>query len=506
MKRFPWNPALILTLLTLTGNSLAGEPGAPSEPDFGGLLRRIETLQEEGQLAEADSLVGRIIESRADEFDSPQRRQLEYELDRSRRIRRDYPLTESALLESLSQGIRGFTGEDFQRWKAAGYFDFKVIDGQARYFESSRSNLFFRYPEISARRVTPRAAKPQRERLAHARQVIKGYLPAGQFLGEPYPQRVRMTITVEGNAVKQGEMIRCWMPYPGQFSAQTGVRLLESTPKVKWIGRGDYPMRSLYFEQKSKGAKPTVFTAEYTFTGYSRYQPIDVSVVGDTSQEAFCQFDYFTREQAPHVVFDEEIRRLAKTIADGETNPYMRARRYYDWISRNTKYSYAREYSTLRNISRYVLEHGYGDCGQHALLLITLCRAGGIPARWQSGWTVSPHKVGMHDWTEIHIEPYGWLPVDPDYAVSIVHEYQALSAEEKAELIDFYFGGIDAYRLIINREHGYPLYPAKKFHRSDDVDFQRGEVETETGNVYYDQFRYKLERLPSGEEGRGAGN
>ena len=43
-------------------------------------------------------------------------------------------------------------------------------------------------------------------------------------------------------------------------------------------------------------------------------------------------------------------------------------------------------------------------------------------------------------------------------------------------------------------DHGQPLEPAKRSPRSDDVDFQRGEVEwgTPARNVYYDGFSYSL--------------
>ena len=484
----------LLALVLLFWPARSAPAGDPSKPlDFADAMRRIESLQESGELGRADALVGELLENGADRLTARQRRQLDDEPERSRRIGNDYPLDEEALMESLSSGIEDFTVEDFRRWESAGYFDFKVIDGRKRYFESSRSNLFFRYPEISARRTKPRSTRGEQRRLAHVREVKRGHEQDGQFLGAPHRHRLRMAITVKPDVVPEGETIRCWMPYPQQFSAQGGVRLLSSSPPVNGIGREDYPMRSLYFEQPSRGAKPTVFEAEYLHTSYARYRPIDPSLAGATATENWPHYDYFTREQPPHVVFDEPVRRLAEEIAGGQTNPYLRARRYYDWISRNTKYSYAREYSTLRNISRYVLEHRYGDCGQHALLFICLCRAGGVPARWQSGWTIWPGRSGLHDWAEIFVEPYGWLPVDVDYAVHVVHEYESLSADEKRELVDFYFGGIDAHRLIINREHGYPLYPPKRFTRSDDVDFQRGELETDRGNLYFDRFDYKLE-------------
>ncbi len=37
------------------------------------------------------------------------------------------------------------------------------------------------------------------------------------------------------------------------------------------------------------------------------------------------------------------------------------------------------------------------------------------------------------------------------------------------------------------------LFPAKTYPRSETVDFQRGEVEWEGGNVYFPQWSYDME-------------
>jgi hypothetical protein len=47
--------------------------------------------------------------------------------------------------------------------------------------------------------------------------------------------------------------------------------------------------------------------------------------------------------------------------------------------------------------------------------------------------------------------------------------------------------------LIVNDDIGAPLIPAKKFFRSEPWDFQRGELEWQGGNLYFDQWRYKME-------------
>ncbi|MNT84866.1 hypothetical protein D3C72_2249560 [compost metagenome] len=60
-------------------------------------------------------------------------------------------------------------------------------------------------------------------------------------------------------------------------------------------------------------------------------------------------------------------------------------------------------------------------------------------------------------------------------------------------LRDFYFGGLDAYRIAFNDDIGQPLVPAKRHPRSDTVDSQRGEVEWDGGNLYFDQWNYDFQ-------------
>ena len=98
----------------------------------------------------------------------------------------------------------------------------------------------------------------------------------------------------------------------------------------------------------------------------------------------------FTSE-APHVVFTPEMRALSdRDRRPGDRIRISRRRSFTIGLPRHIKYSYAIEYSTIRNISEYCRSSGYGDCGQEALLFITLCRLNGIPARWQSGWNTFP--------------------------------------------------------------------------------------------------------------------
>jgi transglutaminase-like putative cysteine protease len=116
----------------------------------------------------------------------------------------------------------------------------------------------------------------------------------------------------------------------------------------------------------------------------------------------------------------------------------------------------------------------------------------GIPARWQSGWATIPGGKTIHDWCEIHLAPYGWMPVDPYMGIWATRYARSLTESEKSEIRDFYFGGLDQWRMSANRDHCQSLTPPKRSMRSDTVDFQRGELEWGTNNIYFDQYDYEL--------------
>ncbi len=58
-----------------------------------------------------------------------------------------------------------------------------------------------------------------------------------------------------------------------------------------------------------------------------------------------------------------------------------------------------------------ILRDREGDCSEHALLFVALCRTAGIPARRCSGYVCIGSVWGSHSWAEIYVG--GWLSADP---------------------------------------------------------------------------------------------
>ena len=122
---------------------------------------------------------------------------------------------------------------------------------------------------------------------------------------------------------------------------------------------------------------------------------------------------------------------------------------------------------------------------------MTLLRLNGIPSRWQSGMVYSDTDYdNLHDWGWLYLAPFGWLPMDVTTG--------ELASDDPA-LRGFYLGSLDAYRIAFNDDFSTALVPPKRHFRSETVDSQRGEVEWEGGNLYYDQwdYRFKAKVLPA---------
>ncbi|MGI8965909.1 MAG: transglutaminase-like domain-containing protein, partial [Limisphaerales bacterium] len=442
-------------------------------------LARAAALRDQGDFKRAAAL----LKSDGEKFYGTEQKQIAYQTDLLERTRQDYSLTQEELFQGLNKSLRNLTKEEFAKWIHEGRFDSRPIDGVRYFTGTSVSNLYFRHPELNARRRDPKNdAAHQKAVLENCRAIKTAAQKENKSYVWPHHFKATMTVTADPKAAPAGEMIRAWLPVPRQYPFQTDFKMVSSSSPVKYLADETSPIRSAYFEQTARKGQPTEFQISYEYTT----RGIHFDLASKTNSPVATKTEnvnQFTQE-APHVVFTEKIKNLAQQLAGDETDKTAQAKKFYDWIAGHIKYSFAREYSTLTNISDYCYSNGYGDCGQEALLFITLCRSQGIPARWQTGWFTFPNAKSIHDWTEIYLAGQGWVPVDPYMGIFAMRYATSLSENERREVRDFYFGGLDQYRMIANSDHNQTLQPPKKTWRSDDVDFQRGELESRETNIY----------------------
>jgi hypothetical protein len=413
---------------------------------------------------------------------SATRTALEFQRERMRRILLDFTLSEDDVKARVRQQIPDLSDEEFANWNAAGLFEHQVIDGRTLYFQRSPSNLYRLSAQARARRKvqTPLVDGPMESANAHHREVRDAALKQQRSSVAPRHLRVTQTISVHADAVPAGENVRAWIPYPRALPGQQeDLRLVGSEPARHQVAPESTLQRTVFLQKRAAAGKPTVFSITYELTVYAQYHAVDADkVVAPTITPALAPF---VAERPPHIVFSEPLRIFSRQIVGAEKNPWRIAQKLFAAVDQ-VPWAGAREYSTITNISDYALHAGHADCGQQTLLLMTLLRLNGIPSRWQSGMVYSEGTYNnLHDWGWLYIAPYGWMPMDVTFG--------RLDSPDPG-IADFYLGGLDAYRIAFNDDFSRDLVPAKKFFRSETVDLQRGEAESDSGNLYFNQWDY----------------
>jgi len=447
-------------------------------------LEQVQKLVDAGQFKSAEGQITRSLAQTS--LSSADREALTFERERMRRIRLDFSLTADDAQSRLRRQIPDLTPAEFAAWDAAGLLEHQVIDGQTLYFNRAPSNLF-RLSEAAVKRrsstTPPWTDGPMEAANAHHREVRDQALKTGKAGVAPRKVRVTYSLTVNADAVPGGETTRAWLPFPRVLPGQQeNVRLIGSSPAKHVIAPESALQRTVYMEKLADAGKPTMFSITYELTVFGQYHLIDAAKIRPAARTP--QLAPHLAERAPHIVFTPAIREFSRKVVGTETNPFLIAQKLFAAVDR-IPWAGAREYSTISNISDYTLHAGHGDCGQQTLLLMTLLRLNGIPTRWQSGWVYSEGAYdNMHDWAQLYLPPYGWVPMDVTFG---------RLASGDPQIDAFYLGGLDAYRIAFNDEFSQPFEPAKQHARSDTVDSQRGEVEWRGGNLYFDQWDYKFE-------------
>ena len=272
--------------------------------------------------------------------------------------------------------------------------------------------------------------------------------------------------------------VRAWLPIPAECLAQSEIELQSFTEQPGRIADANAPQRTVCWEADLTENRR--FGVQYRYKTTAVYaDPLDFVPASE-------QPTFDTEEQAPHIVFTPYLRALAAQLTEGITDPAEKAKRIYDYVTLNVRYHYQPAYFVQDCLPDRCARNRRGDCGIMALTFITLCRLVGIPARWQSGLSVSPTGVGCHDWAMFYIAPKGWMYADCSFGASMARQ-----GEE--ELRRHYFGSLDTGRMVANRAFEAPFDPPMYGFRSDPYDNQSGECEVDGVGLYGDALDTRKE-------------
>lgn len=363
------------------------------------------------------------------------------------KIQEKYPLCRAENLEH----IINLGNADYIRRNGDRYFESSalsnVLDCNARYLQSLESGV---EPEAKFNKLRHENLRIMREKGYRAVRI-----------------RVQEHIKPRSFAGRTGSLIRVHLPYPAITPEQSGIVVNSSSHPV-YISES--AQRTACIETPYKAGDDYKIDFSYTLK-VPYFEP-------DPSAVSISQPKFYLGEQWPQIRFTPLILETAKELKGSEKNPLILARRAYDFVTEHVVYSYMREYLCIDNIPEFALLNGRGDCGVQALLFITLCRAMGVPARWQSGSHVRPTGIGSHDWAQFYVAPYGWLYCDPSFGGG------ARRAGDD-ELWNHYACNLDVFREINCTEFQASFDPPKKYMRTDPYDNQSGEAEYDDRALWF---------------------
>lgn len=168
---------------------------------------------------------------------------------------------------------------------------------------------------------------------------------------------------------------------------------------------------------------------EYTPSSYSGEIPLRTSSTIDSENKVYTIAS--TRIESDNA----EIIAKAKEVTYNVSSDYKKAMALYEFV--NTYMTYDKNDSFANKGAYSALVNKRGVCEEYSTLYAALCRAVGIPCKVISGYRVDrkeekkadrvfddtvgkyvdtpaeySYSITPHDWNEIWLDDYGWVPVD----------------------------------------------------------------------------------------------
>ena len=394
-----------------------------------------------------------------------------------RRLPGEYCWTEAEAIARMQERVKDFTAEEFKKLDWEGRMDWRFVEGEKRYQARFAETLLATHADLTARKKTPDAPNnknEERHRLCE-KMMQEGSASADITLRTS----IRMSDEAFAAALEKARAegrdtvhVRAWLALPAACPSQSHITLDRFTETPGHIAAEDAPQRTVCWEADLTENRS--FGVQYSYRNTAVYtDPSDTPSAPE-------QPDFDTEEQSAHIVFTPYIKALAAQLTAGITDPMEKAKRIYDYVTLNVRYHYQPSYFIHESLPEHCARDRRGDCGIMSVTFITLCRAAGIPARWQSGLYVTPDEVGCHDWAMFYVAPKGWLYADCSFGASM-----ARRGDET--LRQHYFGNLDPDRMVANSVFAAPFTPPMLGFRADPCDNQTGEVEADGVGLYGDE-------------------
>jgi hypothetical protein len=342
-----------------------------------------------------------------------------------------------ALGEALD-AVRSLAALALQRWVNLGLPFETAADGQRLFDHAEVLNFpssdrvrgqdrFFADNMVASRRRMTADFHPGHHDLARP-PPAPGTLPPRRF-----SVTLRRVFNLEG--FSEGDRVRLRLPLPLEDAALRDLSVEALAPIETEARLSRAPGR---LDAILSGAIPPTASlgARLRFTAYPAAGAPPTAAL--SAEEAAL----YTRPQEGLINVSPRIVALAADLAGSETDPHRLMQRFWDFVLDHLNVGVIHyDEGEAADMIETALRLGWSDCQAGTALLISLCRARGMPARLVSGYQLYATNPSLHYWCEVWFADTGWTPFD-------LLAWPLSRGGRDAAWRPYFFGAVD-YRLKV---------------------------------------------------------
>jgi transglutaminase-like putative cysteine protease len=299
----------------------------------------------------------------------------------------------------------------------------------------------------------------------------------GQMLTEAVAQvaasktrRVRFSYAAEVRDVPQdAREVKLWLPFPPNNDDQqiSNIAVRSDVP-TSVNSEDEYGNRVLSLAVQAPIQHP--IRVELQFDVLRRERRNAGAVAGKPTIEIVAEkIDPRWLQRDALMPIDGKVLELALETTRGRESRLGQVRAIYDFTVSTLKYDKSGSGWGRGDIA-YACDAKRGNCTDFHAVFIGLCRARGIPARFEIGFSLPTDQpagpiAGYHCWAFGYVPEFGWVPVD------------CSEAQKFPAMREYFFGAHDENRVTFSTGRDLRLNPAQNGERLNFFIYPYAEVD-----------------------------
>ena len=316
-------------------------------------------------------------------------------------------------------------------------------------------------------------------------------------------QEVEGTVSniVDLTQYEKGKKVRLWIPLPHDSEYQTVDGIEYDAGSASSVISGDDWGNQMLYVEWDENAEPADRVVTIHFD-VKREEVLYPEIKEDES-EVFSEEIKKNLEPSKNLPLNDQVKAKAMEVTEGKSTDLEKARAIYDWVIANMNRNEEVKGCGEGDVCALLDTTMSGKCTDINSMFVALCRASGIPAREHFGIRINAEDISknQHCWAEFYVKGTGWVSADPaDVLKAVLKNNWSKEQEETKEKQEYYWGNLDAERIILSDGRDLRLNPAQAGEVLNDFGYPYAEVDGQKLDNYTpDRFVYSYSFVKKNE-------